>query len=183
MLSLILWALTLTISVKYVAYVLSADNRGEGGVLALMALAKAKVGASPKKRAAVLFLGLLGAALLYGDGMITPAISVLSAVEGLGMVAPNLKPLVLPLTIAILVLLFSGQRFGTAKVASIFGPLALLWFSVLAGLGVYQMVKAPEVLGAFLPHHAFLFFVNNGAQFAIFAAGVASSGARSKGVG
>lgn len=161
-LSLIFWSFTITISVKYVAYVLRADNQGEGGVLALMALAQDKVKSGKWAGSLVLFLGLFGAALLYGDGMITPAISVLSAVEGLELVAPSLSPAVVPITMGILVLLFLVQGRGTARVAAVFGPVMVMWFVVLAGLGLYQIVEHPSVFRALLPQYAFRFLVENG---------------------
>jgi KUP system potassium uptake protein len=160
-LSLIFWALIITITVKYVAYVLRADNRGEGGILALMALATSKSAAVGRSRSAIVFLGLFGAALLYGDGMITPAISVLSAVEGLGIVTPALEQWVKPVTIAILVGIFLIQKRGTARVGAMFGPVTLVWFVVLAALGLAQIVGRPEVLLAFNPWYAVTFMVEN----------------------
>ncbi len=160
-LSLIFWSLTITITVKYVAYVLRADNRGEGGILALMALATSKSAAAGKTRTAIVFLGLFGAALLYGDGMITPAISVLSAVEGLAIATPAFEHLVKPITIAILVGLFLIQKRGTAQVGAIFGPITLIWFTVLSVLGIAQIVQQPEVLLAFNPLYAVGFMVEN----------------------
>lgn len=129
-LSLIFWSLTITISLKYVAYVLRADNHGEGGVLALMSLVIEKGAAGKHTQRIAIVLGVLGAALLYGDGMITPAISVLSATEGLAVVAPDFGSWVVPLTMAILVLLFASQKYGTARVGAVFGPVTLLWFTV-----------------------------------------------------
>lgn len=161
-LSLIFWAFTITISIKYVAYVLRADNQGEGGVLALMALAHERLRGHGYPARVVLLLGLFGAALLYGDGMITPAISVLSAVEGLKVMAPTFSRAVEPITIAILVLLFSWQSQGTARVAKIFGPVMLLWFAILAGLGVLHISQNPNVLEALLPHHGIKFLATNG---------------------
>ncbi|HEX2873034.1 MAG TPA: potassium transporter Kup [Polyangiaceae bacterium] len=160
-LSLIFWALTLIVSIKYVAYVLRADNKGEGGILALMALASA---ALHGKRAypVLIALGVFGAALLYGDGMITPAISVLSAVEGLEIAAPGLEHLVIPLTIAILVGLFAMQRRGTAGLGAIFGPIMLLWFAALFGFGVYRTIDHPAVIASVNPLHAAHFLQENG---------------------
>ena len=157
-LSLIFWSLIVIISVKYLLFVMRADNRGEGGILALMAL----VTPERAERGYLTLLGLLGAALVYGDGMITPAISVLSAVEGLKIAAPVLSPYVIPLTIAILVVLFAFQRHGTHAVGRIFGPITLVWFLVIAGLGVAQLVQSPAVLAAINPAHAVDFFVRNG---------------------
>ncbi len=152
-LSLIFWALTLIVSLKYVAYVLRADNKGEGGILALMALAS---GAMRGKRVypVLIALGVFGSALLYGDGMITPAISVLSAVEGLQIAAPGLNHLILPLTIAILIGLFAMQRRGTAGLGAIFGPIMLLWFGSLLGFGVYRTLEHPGVMASVNPLYA-----------------------------
>lgn len=160
-LSLIFWSLLLIVSIKYVAYVLRADNKGEGGVLALMALASSSIQGT-RLRAVLFALGILGAALLYGDGVITPAISVLSAVEGLEIAAPQLHAWVLPLTILILIGLFSFQRRGTARIGALFGPLMLVWFSTLAGLGVLNLLETPEVVQAVLPTHAAHFLMNSG---------------------
>ncbi|HVG06611.1 MAG TPA: potassium transporter Kup [Thermoanaerobaculia bacterium] len=158
-LSLIVWTLVIVVTLKYHVYVLRADNEGEGGILALMALATRKM----RKRSWLLIgLGLFGAALLYGDGMITPAISVLSAVEGLKIVAPQLERYVVPATIVILVLLFLFQRRGTAGVGLVFGPVILIWFGTLAVLGVLGIVREPAVLAAFNPLYAYRFFVHNG---------------------
>ena len=181
-LSLILWSLLIVISVKYLGYVLRADNRGEGGILALMALASSSDGGdSPKRQRLIVLLGLFGAALLYGDGVITPAISVLSAVEGLKVVAPALERLVIPLTIAILVGLFSVQRQGTARVGKLFGPITLLWFLSLAALGFWHLLERPEVLQAvnpvfavgFLAHNGWLGFVVLGSVFLVVTGGEA----------
>ena len=159
-LSLIFWALTIIVTLKYLAYVLRADNRGEGGVLALMALA---LGEKAKRSSVVVVaLGLFGAALLYGDGMITPAISVLSAVEGLEIATPAFGHFVVPITVLILAGLFLAQRFGTARVGAVFGPVMLLWFGALAAIGVSQIVKHPGVLVALLPSHAASFLLENG---------------------
>jgi KUP system potassium uptake protein len=162
LLSLIFWSLTVVIALKYLTYVLRADNRGEGGVLALMALALA----SSKGKVPVwlvIGLGLFGAALLYGDGMITPAISILGALEGLVIATSAFEHWVVPLTIVTLVLLFLPQRFGTAKVGAVFGPIMLVWFAVIAGLGATHIARNPEVLYALSPHHALAFLVGHGA--------------------
>ncbi len=160
-LSLVFWSLTVVISIKYLTYVMRADNRGEGGILALMALATS----SPSRRATgtVVLLGLFGAALLYGDGIITPAISVLSAVEGLEVAAHGLGSYVVPLTIAILLGLFAIQRRGTAGVGAVFGPVTLIWFLVLGVLGAAEVVRHPAVLAALSPHHAVAFLWHEGA--------------------
>jgi KUP system potassium uptake protein len=149
-LSLIFWSLALIISVKYLRYVLEADNHGEGGILALMALSLSKE-VRPRHRQVILALGVVGASLLYGDGAITPAISVLGAVEGLALAAPHLAGVVLPLTSLILVALFMVQRRGTSGVGLVFGPIMLLWFAVLAVLGLGHIIAAPGILRAINP--------------------------------
>ncbi len=163
-LSLIFWALILVVSVKYLVFVLRADNRGEGGILALMALAfpEREKETSPRTKWVLIAFGLFGAALLYGDGLITPAISVLGAMEGLEVAAPALKPYVVPLTIVILVGLFSVQRIGTGGVGRVFGWVMLLWFTTLAILGFKQILQAPEVLKCVNPAYAWQFFADNG---------------------
>ena len=160
-LSMIFWALLLVISVKYLAFILRADNRGEGGILALTSLITPSH-APRRGRWGLIVLGLFGTALLYGDGMLTPAVSVLSAVEGLKVVTPTFEPYVVPITISILTLLFLVQSRGTGAVGRVFGPLTLVWFLVLAALGVWQIVQAPEVLAAASPLHAVRFFTSNG---------------------
>src|SRR4051812_8467191 len=158
--SLILWALILIISLKYALLILRADNRGEGGIVALLALLHARHAESGTWRAHLLVVGLIGAALLYGDGAITPAISVLSAIEGLKVDAPSLAPAVVPITIVILVGLFMMQRQGTGFIGRIFGPVMLAWFFVLAALGIHGIVKAPAVLAALSPLCAFDFLIH-----------------------
>ena len=160
-LSLIFWSLTLIISIKYVFYVLRADNNGEGGILSLTALASASRKLS-RVQPVLLGLGVLGAALLSGEGIITPAISVLSAVEGLEIATPELKPWVIPITIAILIGLFSFQRRGTASVGAIFGPITAVWFLTLAGLGAHQLAQDFGVLAAVSPTYAAAFLATNG---------------------
>ncbi len=161
-LSLIFWSLVIVVAVKYHVYVLRFDNRGEGGILALMGL----VGLDKARRAAVrgalIAIGVFGAALLYGDGMITPAISVLSAVEGLEIATPFFKPYVIPITIVILVVLFMFQRRGTRGVGVVFGPVMLVWFTTLAVLGIRGILWEPSVLFALNPIYAFRFFAANG---------------------
>src|SRR5438067_9753669 len=163
-LSLIFWSLVVVVMLKYHVYVRRFDNRGEGGILALMGL----VGMDKSRRAAVrsilIVLGVFGAALLYGDGMITPAISVLSAVEGLEIATPFFKPYVIPLTIIILILLFFFQKRGTAGVGSVFGPIMLVWFSTLGLMGIRGILWQPSVLFALNPLHAVRFFMTNGMQ-------------------
>ncbi|NJC88320.1 MAG: potassium transporter Kup [Desulfuromonas sp.] len=169
-LSLIFWALTLIISVKYLTFLMRADNRGEGGILAMLALLIPADRLSHNQRRLLLPLGLFGAAFLYGDGAITPAISVLSAVEGLKIAAPALEGVVRPLTLAILVALFLFQKRGTTKIGLIFGPTMAVWFVTLAVLGISGILQAPQVLGALSPHHAFRLFVANG-RLAFFVLG------------
>ncbi|MDA9474036.1 potassium transport protein Kup [Bradyrhizobium sp. CCBAU 65884] len=158
--SLILWALLLIISLKYALLILRADNRGEGGIVALLALLHARHADPGTWRAHLLVVGLVGAALLYGDGAITPAISVLSAIEGLKVDAPSLAPAVVPVTVAILIGLFMMQKQGTGFIGRIFGPVMLAWFVVLAALGIHGIVKAPAVLVALSPLYAFDFLIH-----------------------
>src|SRR5450631_2185595 len=158
--SLILWALILIISIKYALLILRADNRGEGGIVALLALLHARNAQPGTWRAQLLVVGLIGAALLYGDGAITPAISVLSAIEGLKVDAPSLTPMVVPLTIIILVGLFVMQKKGAGFIGNIFGPVMLGWFAVLAALGIHGIVKAPAVLAALSPFYAVNFLMH-----------------------
>lgn len=161
-LSLIFWALILIISIKYVLFVLRADNRGEGGILSLTALATRIRPLLPSDRRWIVLLGVAGASLLYGDGVITPAISVLSAVEGLRVAAPALEPFVIELTIGIIVGLFLVQSRGTAKIGNFFGPVMLIWFAVIALLGLLNIVQNPSVLLAINPLYAISFFAANG---------------------
>jgi KUP system potassium uptake protein len=161
-LSLIFWALVLVISIKYAVFVLRADNRGEGGILALTSLVT-PVGAMRRSpRWVLIMLGLFGTALLYGDGMITPVISVLSAVEGLEVATPLFEPYVVPITIVILIALFMMQSHGTATVGRIFGPVTLVWFVTIAMLGVANIVRDPSVFAAINPLYGVRFFIHNG---------------------
>ncbi len=170
-LSLIFWALILVVSVKYIAFIMRADNKGEGGIMALMALTQRVVGAGTRRRWVLMTLGLIGAALFYGDGMITPAISVLSAVEGLHIATPAFDPYVIPIALVILVGLFLFQRHGTARVGALFGPVMLVWFAVLAILGVHGILMNPQVLAALNPVYGAAFFAENGlAGFVILGA-------------
>ncbi len=153
-LSLVFWTLTVIVTLKYVTLILRADNHGEGGLIAMMALASQAVKHRPVLRRRLLLLGIFGTAIFFGDGVITPAISVLSAVEGLEVAAPGLHRWVVPVTLVVLTLLFMAQRFGTAAVGRWFGPVTLAWFGVLAALGVAQIVQNPAVLAALSPHHA-----------------------------
>jgi len=157
-LSLVFWSMTFVVSVKYLTFVMVADNRGEGGILALMALV-GQTGTSRRGRGILLLLALFGAALLYGDGVITPAISVLGAIEGLAVAAPSLGHAVVPVTVVILALLFLFQRRGTAMVGAVFGPIMLVWFLCIAVIGVRGIVQDASVLGAVSPHHAVRFFL------------------------
>jgi KUP system potassium uptake protein len=162
LISLVFWALMIVISLKYVAYVLRADNAGEGGILALTALAISSKGLRPAATKVALLFGLFGASLLFGDGIITPAISVLSAVEGLKVATPAFEPLILWIASIILVLLFSAQRRGTGSVGAVFGPVMLAWFATLGALGVYNMARHPEIVFAANPLYAVEFFIENG---------------------
>lgn len=180
-LSLIFWSLIIVISVKYLLFVVRADNQGEGGIMALTALVMPGEGRDERWRALAVVVGIFGAALLYGDGMITPAISVLSAVEGLEVVSPGLSPWVIPITGAILVWLFALQARGTEGVARLFGPVMLVWFAVLAVMGLRQLEMDPEVLAAiwpqhavgFLFHHALMGFLVLGSVFLVVTGGEA----------
>ncbi len=161
-LSLIVWSLTMVVSVKYIVYVMRADNHGEGGILAMLALIIGKPTERRHRRKILIALGLVGAALLYGDGVITPAISVLGAMEGLEIVSANFTRFVVPLTLVVLVLLFVFQRLGTAKVGALFGPVMVLWFVTIAGLGVMEIVHDPRILLAVNPVYAIRFFMDRG---------------------
>jgi len=159
-LSLVFWSLIIIVSVKYLLFVMRADNGGEGGILALVALVRAKV--SGARHGALIAIGLFGAALLYGDGMITPAISVLSAVEGLSVATHRFEPIVVPLTVVILVLLFLVQHRGTSGIGSVFGPIMIVWFVIIAALGLPAILRNPIVLDAIDPAHAVAFFSQHG---------------------
>ncbi len=161
-LSLVFWALTLVVSIKYLIFVMRADNHGEGGILALTALATPIRPTGRSERKFLVALGVFGAALLYGDGIITPAISVLSAVEGLQVATPRAKPFVLPLAVAIIIALFMFQKGGTARVGKVFGPVMIVWFAVIAFMGGVQIVREPSVLAAINPLHGLRFFAQHG---------------------
>jgi KUP system potassium uptake protein len=161
-LSLVFWSLLIVISLKYLAFVMRADNRGEGGILALLALVRPKVRDGRMRQVAIIAMGIFGAALLYGDGIITPAISVLSALEGLSIATPLFESYILPLAIVILVGLFLVQSHGTARVGAMFGPIMLLWFGTLALLGLWSITQHPQVLFSVSPHYAYEFFRENG---------------------
>lgn len=156
-LSIFFWTLTIIVSVKYVALVLRADNHGEGGLVAMLALASMAVKDRPVLRHRMLIVGIFGTCLFYGDGVITPAISVLSAVEGLEVVSPAFKKYVIPLTLIILFGLFAVQKKGTSGIGKFFGPITIVWFAVIAWLGVYHIASHPEILWAISPHHALRF--------------------------
>ena len=153
-LSLVFWTLTVIVSVKYVVLILRADNNGEGGLIAMLALASQAVKGKPalRRRLLLLLLGIFGTAIFFGDGVITPAISVLSAVEGLEVAAPALRSYVIPITLVVLTGLFMVQRHGTASVGKMFGPVMVLWFAVLAVLGLAHIVENPAILWALSPH-------------------------------
>ncbi|MCK9538699.1 potassium transporter Kup [Dokdonella sp.] len=161
-LSLVFWALMLVVSLKYASFIMRADNKGEGGIMALTALAQRSVRKSTRARWGITVLGLFGASLFFGDGVITPAITVLSAVEGLEVAAPGLEPFVVPITVGILLGLFAIQRRGSGKVGAIFGPVMCIWFVTLAVLGLIQVVQHPWVLRALSPHYAVQFFAVTG---------------------
>ena len=159
--SVVVWGLVLIVSLKYVMLVLRADNKGEGGIMALMALALGSLSKPSRSYTGVLVIGVFGAALFYGDSVITPAISVLSAIEGLEIATPAFKPYVVPLTIAVLVALYAAQRHGTGGIGRWFGPVMLLWFLALAAMGIVNIVQRPEVLAALNPWYAIQFMVAN----------------------
>ena len=171
MLSMIFWTMTIIVSIKYVVLVLRADNEGEGGLVAMLALASRAVADRPQLRNVLLTVGIFGTALFYGDGVITPAISVLSAVEGLEVVSPHFKGYVIPITLVVLFCLFAVQKRGTAGIGKFFGPITLAWFLVLAVLGVSQIVTHPEILKAISPHYMVRFVWDNpGISFIVLGA-------------
>jgi len=161
LLSLVFWALTLVVTCKYVAILMRADNEGEGGIMALMALAQRAFAQSSTPHYLVGILGVLGAALFFGDGVLTPAVTVLAAIEGLEVVAPELHRVIVPLAVLVLIVLFATQRFGTARVGRVFGPIMVLWFIALAALGIANILHAPEVLRAVNPWWAARFFIEH----------------------
>ncbi|SFO22580.1 KUP system potassium uptake protein [Nitrosospira briensis] len=160
--SLIFWTLMVVVSLKYITLILRADNHGEGGIMALLSLASSSVANRPRLRNILFLLGAFGAALFFGDGVITPAISVLSAVEGLEVATPLLKPYVLPITLAVLIGLFMLQQRGTGGIGAMFGPVTLIWFTTLGLAGLVNIALAPQILTAFNPVHALAFCLNNG---------------------
>jgi len=161
-LSLVFWTLTVIVTLKYVTLIMRANNNGEGGTMALMALSSQATRDRPRLRTALIVMGILGAALFYGDGVITPAISVLSAVEGLEVATPAFKPYVVPITLAVLTLLYAVQRFGTGAMGRWFGPFTVVWFIVIGFWGVWWIVRAPQVLLALNPWHALSFGIGHG---------------------
>ncbi len=170
-LSIVFWTLTVIVSLKYVVLVLRADNAGEGGLIAMLALASQAVKHKPELRRVLLVIGIFGTSLFYGDGVITPAISVLSAVEGLEVVSPGLHPYVVPITLMVLFALFAVQKRGTSGIGRFFGPITLVWFASIALLGVSHIVDHPEILGALSPHHALRFmWAQPGTTFIILGA-------------
>jgi len=160
-LSVIVWALVIVVTLKYITLIMRADNRGEGGILALTALVSRGIEDRARMRWWLVGLGIFGAAMFYGDGMITPAITVLGAVEGLGVIAPALHPFIVPIAVAILVALFAIQRTGTARLGAVFGPVMVLWFIVLGVLGALEIMRGPHVLAAFDPMYAVRFVSGN----------------------
>ncbi|MGB6144271.1 MAG: potassium transporter Kup [Rhodanobacter sp.] len=169
-LSLVFWSLIIVVSIKYVLFIMRADNNGEGGIMALLALAQRSARHVPYLRMGLIVLGLFGAALFYGDGVITPAISVLSAVEGLKVAAPGLEPWVLPITVGVIIGLLWLQKHGTHRIGAVFGPVCVIWFISIAGLGVLGIARHPEVLRALSPTYGIDFFLRNHAE-AFFALG------------
>ena len=170
-LSILFWTLTIIVSLKYVTLVLRADNNGEGGLIAMLTLASQAVQDRPRLHRVMMLVGVFGTCLFYGDGVITPAISVLSAVEGLEVVSSGFRTYVIPITLLVLLLLFYMQRFGTAGIGRFFGPVMVLWFLVIAALGVLHIVDHPEILRAISPHYAWAFIRENpGTSFIILGA-------------
>jgi len=161
-LSLVFWTLTVIVTLKYVTLIMRANNNGEGGTMALMALSSQATRDRPRLRTALIVMGILGAALFYGDGVITPAISVLSAVEGLEVATPAFKPYVVPITLVVLTLLYAVQRFGTGVMGRWFGPFTVFWFLVIGFWGIWWIVRAPQVLQALNPWHALSFGIGHG---------------------
>ena len=160
-LSLFFWALTIVVSVKYVGLIMRADNHGEGGLMALLALASLSTKSQPRVRGSLMVLGVFGVALFFGDGVITPAVSVLSAVEGLEIITPNAKPYVVPLSLLVLIVLFMLQRRGTADIGRFFGPITVIWFGAIAVAGVFQIIQYPYVLAAVSPGYAIHFAIEH----------------------
>ncbi len=160
-LSLFFWTLTIIVTLKYVVLIMRADNLGEGGLMALLALASQSVKSRPQLRGVLLMLGVFGVALFFGDGVITPAISVLSAVEGLEVITPAAKPYVVTISLVVLVMLFAVQRRGTGDIGRFFGPITVIWFIAIAGIGAVQVAQNPMILKAILPGYAFAFITHH----------------------
>jgi len=169
-LSLIFWSLIIVVSIKYLLFIMRADNKGEGGIMALLALAQRSARHLPRLRLTLIVLGLFGAALFYGDGVITPAISVLSAIEGLGVATPELERWVVPITIGVIVALCWLQKRGTGHIGALFGPVCAVWFVTIAALGVLGIARHPAVMLAISPAYGVAFFLHNHAE-AFFALG------------
>jgi len=170
-LSMVFWTVTVIVSLKYVTLILRADYNGEGGLIAMLALASTAVNDKPKLKRLLLGIGIFGTAIFYGDGVITPAISVLSAVEGLELLSPKFHPYVMPTALVIIFLLFYVQKNGTAGIGRLFGPVCALWFAAITALGIPHIVAHPEVLGAVSPHHALRFiFQHPGTTFVLLGA-------------
>jgi len=163
-LSLVFWALTLVVTIKYLLFIMRADQQGEGGITTLLALLlqRFEKGDYPRVKRLVIVLGIFGAGLLYGEGVITPGISVLSAIEGLEVATPAFKPIILPLTVVILLVLFGFQKRGAGSIGAVFGPVMVLWFATLVGIGLPWILQRPDILLALNPYHAVSFFVRNG---------------------
>ena len=161
-LSLVIWSITIIVSIKYVTFIMRADNEGEGGIMALIALIQRAHLTSRAAKIALVLLGVFGASLFYGDGMITPAISVLSAVEGLEVAAPSLEHVVIEITLAVLAVLFSIQRFGTGAVGRAFGPVMAVWFGILAARGLHEVVQHPGILRCLSPTYGAQFIFDHG---------------------
>ncbi|HCK04663.1 MAG TPA: potassium transporter Kup, partial [Methylophilaceae bacterium] len=158
-LSLIFWSLALIVSIKYITFIMRANNNGEGGIMALLSLANRNA-KTKRKKLVIMTIGMLGACMFYADGMITPAISVLSAIEGIELITPAFNSFIIPITLIIIFGLFWAQSKGTGAVGFMFGPVMLIWFLTLAALGIYNIIQAPFVLNALNPYYAFYFFHN-----------------------
>ena len=158
-LSLIFWSLLSIVSFKYIHYIMKANNNGEGGIMALLSLA-IRNAKSKRKKMLIMAIGMLGACMFYADGMITPAISVLSAIEGIALITPTFQSFIIPITLIIIFGLFWAQSKGTATVGFMFGPIMMIWFLTLGGLGIYNIIQAPFVLHALNPIYAINFFTN-----------------------
>ncbi len=159
-LSMVFWSITLVVSIRFVGFIMRADNQGEGGILALVALIRGTGKLTRRSRTILITLGLFGVGLFYGDAILTPAISVLSAVEGVEIAAPSLKEFILPATLVVIVGLFAIQRHGTAAVGRLFGPIMILWFAALSVSGISHILQSPEILKALSPTYAIQFAID-----------------------